>query len=82
MILLCDRKKKIESLQYYFQILNPATNKWQRVGHLPGAILINTGKLLENWTSGAYKALVSEPYFHPDLWVFQKPNPQLSNKSF
>lgn len=39
------------------EILNPTTHKWQRVGHLPGAILINTGKLLENWTSGAYKAL-------------------------
>uniref|UniRef100_A0A8D8VW84 Gibberellin 20 oxidase 3 n=1 Tax=Cacopsylla melanoneura TaxID=428564 RepID=A0A8D8VW84_9HEMI len=39
------------------EILSPTTNKWQRVGHLPGAILINTGKLLELWTSGAYKAL-------------------------
>uniref|UniRef100_A0A1B6EE80 Fe2OG dioxygenase domain-containing protein n=1 Tax=Clastoptera arizonana TaxID=38151 RepID=A0A1B6EE80_9HEMI len=30
---------------------------WCKVGHLPGAILVNTGDLLEQWTSGKYLAL-------------------------
>lgn len=37
----------------------PGTDKWQRVGHLPGAILINTGELLSIWTQEKYPALVS-----------------------
>lgn len=37
----------------------PGTEKWQRVGHLPGAILINTGELLSLWTHDKYPALVS-----------------------
>ena len=36
----------------------PGCEKWQRVGHLPGSILINTGELLEMWTQEKYKALV------------------------
>ncbi|XP_063704109.1 uncharacterized protein LOC134833642 isoform X2 [Culicoides brevitarsis] len=35
----------------------PGTEKWQRVGHLPGAILINTGELLSLWTQEKYPAL-------------------------
>uniref|UniRef100_A0A6M2DV74 Putative iron/ascorbate family oxidoreductase n=1 Tax=Xenopsylla cheopis TaxID=163159 RepID=A0A6M2DV74_XENCH len=35
----------------------PHTERWQRVGHLPGAILINTGELLAAWTQERYPAL-------------------------
>jgi isopenicillin N synthase-like dioxygenase len=38
----------------------PGTEKWQRVGHLPGAIFINTGELLSIWTQGKYPALVND----------------------
>ncbi|GLH06838.1 Uncharacterized protein GBIM_12290 [Gryllus bimaculatus] len=31
--------------------------RWGRVGHLPGAILVNAGELLETWTGGNYAAL-------------------------
>lgn len=31
--------------------------RWGRVGHLPGAILINTGELLDTWTGGQFAAL-------------------------
>lgn len=37
----------------------PHTERWQRVGHLPGAILINTGELLAAWTQERYPALVN-----------------------
>lgn len=37
----------------------PGTEKWQRVGHLPGAIFINGGELLSIWTQEKYKALVN-----------------------
>ncbi|KAH8264283.1 hypothetical protein KR038_005949 [Drosophila bunnanda] len=36
----------------------PGTEKWERVGHLPGAILINGGELLSIWTKQRYHALV------------------------
>lgn len=36
----------------------PCSEKWQRVGHLPGAILINTGEILQTWTDNKYPALV------------------------
>ncbi|XP_055712833.1 uncharacterized protein LOC129807525 [Phlebotomus papatasi] len=35
----------------------PQTERWQRVGHLPGSILINTGELLSMWTDNKYPAL-------------------------
>lgn len=35
----------------------PDSQKWQRVGHLPGAILINSGEMLDVWTNGIYPAL-------------------------
>jgi len=35
----------------------PNSDKWQRVGHLPGAVFINTGGLLSIWTQGKYPAL-------------------------
>ncbi|XP_053945204.1 uncharacterized protein LOC128854818 isoform X2 [Anastrepha ludens] len=35
----------------------PGTVKWQRVGHLPGAILINCGEILSIWTKARYPAL-------------------------
>lgn len=38
----------------------PGTEKWQRVGHLPGAIFINGGELLSIWTQEKYKALVKK----------------------
>lgn len=33
------------------------TERWQRVGHLPGSILINTGELLSLWTNERFPAL-------------------------
>ncbi|XP_066991769.2 uncharacterized protein [Anabrus simplex] len=38
------------------EMLTP-NHRWGRVGHLPGAILINTGELLASWTGGKYPAL-------------------------
>ncbi|XP_017035925.1 uncharacterized protein [Drosophila kikkawai] len=35
----------------------PGSEKWERVGHLPGAILINGGELLSIWTRKRYHAL-------------------------
>jgi isopenicillin N synthase-like dioxygenase len=35
----------------------PNSEKWQRIGHLPGAILVNTGEILAKWTSDKYPAL-------------------------
>lgn len=35
----------------------PGSNKWHRVGHLPGAILINTGEILSVWSQEKYPAL-------------------------
>ncbi|KAH8337218.1 hypothetical protein KR059_003348 [Drosophila kikkawai] len=35
----------------------PGSEKWERVGHLPGAILINGGELLSIWTKKRYHAL-------------------------
>ncbi|XP_075222170.1 uncharacterized protein LOC142324917 isoform X2 [Lycorma delicatula] len=32
-------------------------SKWQRVGHLPGALLINMGTMMEDWTTGRFKAM-------------------------
>lgn len=34
-------------------------DKWQPVGHLPGAILVQTGELLAGWTTDLLPALVS-----------------------
>ncbi|XP_023036060.1 UPF0676 protein C1494.01 [Drosophila willistoni] len=35
----------------------PGSEKWERVGHLPGAILINGGEILSLWTRQRYHAL-------------------------
>lgn len=35
----------------------PGSEKWKRVGHLPGAILINTGEILAAWSQNTYPAL-------------------------
>lgn len=35
----------------------PGSEKWHRVGHLPGAILINCGEILSIWTQERYPAL-------------------------
>jgi len=35
----------------------PGSEKWHRVGHLPGAILINTGEILSVWSQEKYPAL-------------------------
>jgi len=37
----------------------PNSEKWQKVGHLPGAVFINAGELLSIWTQAKYPALVS-----------------------
>ncbi|XP_049886927.1 uncharacterized protein LOC126381481 [Pectinophora gossypiella] len=34
------------------------SEKWQSVGHLPGAILVQTGELLANWTTDILPALM------------------------
>ncbi|XP_045510514.1 2-oxoglutarate-dependent dioxygenase htyE-like [Colias croceus] len=34
------------------------SEKWQAVGHLPGAILVQTGELLANWTSNLLPAMM------------------------
>lgn len=36
----------------------PGSSKWMRVGHLPGAILINTGEILSVWSQARYPALL------------------------
>lgn len=36
----------------------PGSSKWIRVGHLPGAILINTGEILSIWSQKRYPALL------------------------
>lgn len=36
----------------------PGSTKWKRVGHLPGAILINTGEILSIWSQKRYPALL------------------------
>ncbi|XP_030242459.1 1-aminocyclopropane-1-carboxylate oxidase-like isoform X2 [Drosophila navojoa] len=35
----------------------PGSEKWTRVGHLPGAILVNCGEILSIWTRERYPAL-------------------------
>lgn len=35
----------------------PGSERWQRVGHLPGSLLINTGELLSVWTNEKFRAL-------------------------
>ncbi|KAL5282392.1 hypothetical protein ACFFRR_005514 [Megaselia abdita] len=35
----------------------PGSEKWQRVGHLPGSIFINAGEMLSIWTENRYPAL-------------------------
>ncbi|XP_033227280.1 UPF0676 protein C1494.01-like [Belonocnema kinseyi] len=39
------------------EIQTPPGDRWLRVGHLPGAILLNTGEMLDTWTSGQLPAL-------------------------
>lgn len=36
----------------------PNSEKWQKLGNLPGAIFINAGELLSTWTNNLYPALV------------------------
>lgn len=36
----------------------PGCETWRRVGHLPGAILLNTGEMLAQWTAMQYPALM------------------------
>lgn len=36
----------------------PGSSKWARIGHLPGAILINTGEILSIWSQERYPALM------------------------
>lgn len=37
----------------------PGSEKWHRLGHLPGSIVINTGELIALWTQDRFPALVS-----------------------
>ncbi|XP_054011663.1 uncharacterized protein LOC128894171 [Hylaeus anthracinus] len=39
------------------EIQTPYGERWGRVGHLPGAILVNTGDILANWTNNQLPAL-------------------------
>lgn len=39
----------------------PNSEKWQKLGHLPGAIFINGGELLSVWTNNLFPALVRRP---------------------
>ncbi|XP_071868308.1 uncharacterized protein isoform X2 [Bombus fervidus] len=39
------------------EIQTPHGERWGRVGHLPGAILVNTGDILANWTNNQLPAL-------------------------
>lgn len=39
------------------EIKLPGIDKWKRVGHLPGAILVNAGELLATWTNDKITAL-------------------------
>lgn len=39
------------------EVKMPGSEKWRRVGHLPGAIFINTGELLALWTQERFPAL-------------------------
>lgn len=41
------------------EIKLPGSEKWNRVGHLPGSILVNCGQILNIWTQERYPALVS-----------------------
>jgi isopenicillin N synthase-like dioxygenase len=40
------------------EVKMPNSEKWQKLGHLPGAIFINAGELLSVWTNNLYPALV------------------------
>ncbi|XP_014218523.1 probable 2-oxoglutarate-dependent dioxygenase At3g49630 [Copidosoma floridanum] len=40
-----------------FEVQSPRSERWVRVGHLPGAILVNSGDLLSCWTTGVLPAL-------------------------
>lgn len=46
----------------------PGSEKWQRVGHLPGAILINCGEILSIWTQNRYPALVCNKQNLNSIW--------------
>ncbi|KAL2712720.1 proline hydroxylase buaE-like isoform X1 [Vespula squamosa] len=39
------------------EIQTPRGDQWRRVGHLPGAILVNTGTILAKWTNDQFPAL-------------------------
>ncbi|XP_008211207.1 2-oxoglutarate-dependent dioxygenase gloF isoform X3 [Nasonia vitripennis] len=39
------------------EVQTPHGERWARVGHLPGAILVNSGEILNCWTNGALPAL-------------------------
>lgn len=39
------------------EIQGPNSERWSRVGHLPGAILVNTGDILSSWTNEQLPAL-------------------------
>ncbi|PBC29108.1 hypothetical protein APICC_06636 [Apis cerana cerana] len=49
----------ISKLKYFcgLEIQSPYGERWGRVGHLPGAILVKTGDILANWTNNQLQAL-------------------------
>lgn len=58
-------KSKNNFIKNYFlthlgglEVKLPNSEKWQKLGHLPGAIFINTGELLSVWTNNLFPALV------------------------
>jgi len=46
-----------QDLEGGLEVKLPGSEKWQRVGHLPGALFINTGELLALWTQERFPAL-------------------------
>lgn len=44
---------------FFVQVKLNGSDKWQAVGHMPGAILVQSGELLAAWTANLMPALVS-----------------------
>lgn len=47
----------------------PGSGMWRRVGHLPGAILMNSGEILAAWTENRYPALLHRVIVPPQVSI-------------
>lgn len=47
----------------------PGSGMWKRVGHLPGAILMNSGEILSLWTEERYPALLHRVIVPPQVSI-------------